>query len=467
MEAEEDVARKFLEEGISAARAGHPLEARRLLTRVIQEAPTHRLAARAWLWLSATYTDPDDRRECLEHALAIDPTDPAAQRGLALLSGKARPAPRAHPESGDEVERYWGHPEQQAAPTEGRPVPRPVECWGCGGQMVYSPKASALVCTFCGRTRVPREPRGQAEAPLFALHLPLAAAHQVTMTERVLTCTECGAQATMPAGTLTTECPFCATPYVLEAAKPQVVVRPHGVIPFRIPQEKARQRLHAWLGRGWFRPDDLLRRTRAEDPRGVYLPFWLFDGLGSTETLSLGSGGELPAMLPQGFEPSGVARDREEEALPYTRFYNDIPVPAGAALPRALAAQLQYDTQGIVPYALEYVAGWPAELPHQSLADASLEARETIAQHVRRAGLTQQAVHVALETYRLVLMPVWLTGYTYRGARHLVAVNGQTGQVVGEAPLDKVKVVLWGAIVALLLVLALILLRACAGRPAG
>ncbi|MBC7225504.1 MAG: hypothetical protein H5T59_14720, partial [Anaerolineae bacterium] len=139
----------------------------------------------------------------------------------------------------------------------------------------------------------------------------------------------------------------------------------------------------------------------------------------------------------------------------------------GAALPRDLAAQLEYDTQGIVPYALVYVAGWPAELPRRSLADASLEARETMVQRVRRASLTQEAVHVALETYRLVLMPVWVTGYTYRGARHLVAVNGQTGQVVGEAPVDRVKVVLWGSIVALLLVLFLILMRAWAGRLAG
>ncbi|MBC7224330.1 MAG: hypothetical protein H5T59_08690, partial [Anaerolineae bacterium] len=61
---EEGVARKFLEEGIAAAKTGHSLEARRLLARVIREVPAHPLAARAWLWLSTTYTDPDDQREC-------------------------------------------------------------------------------------------------------------------------------------------------------------------------------------------------------------------------------------------------------------------------------------------------------------------------------------------------------------------------------------------------------------------
>ncbi len=49
-----------------------------------------------------------------------------------------------------------------------------------------------------------------------------------------------------------------------------------------------------------------------------------------------------------------------------------------------------------------------------------------------------------ITSYRLVLLPVWLAGYRYRGQRHQVLVNGQTGAVAGEVPRGGVqKLLAW------------------------
>jgi hypothetical protein len=37
-------------------------------------------------------------------------------------------------------------------------------------------------------------------------------------------------------------------------------------------------------------------------------------------------------------------------------------------------------------------------------------------------------------SYKLLLLPVWTCGYTYRGELYRLVVNGQTGQVEGDVP---------------------------------
>jgi hypothetical protein len=39
-----------------------------------------------------------------------------------------------------------------------------------------------------------------------------------------------------------------------------------------------------------------------------------------------------------------------------------------------------------------------------------------------------------IESYRLVLLPVWITSYRYKKESFPVAVNGQTGKVAGHVP---------------------------------
>jgi tetratricopeptide (TPR) repeat protein len=71
-----------LEEGIAAARSGDLELARSLLTNLLLEDETNE---RAWLWLSGVVETLEERQECLENALAINPANQLARRGLARL----------------------------------------------------------------------------------------------------------------------------------------------------------------------------------------------------------------------------------------------------------------------------------------------------------------------------------------------------------------------------------------------
>ncbi|NLE76440.1 MAG: hypothetical protein GX605_06770 [Chloroflexi bacterium] len=223
--------------------------------------------------------------------------------------------------------------------------------------------------------------------------------------------------------------------------------------PFRLSQSEAQERLRAWLGRGWLRPDDLHRQTTHDPLHGVYLPCWLFDGHATTQQRAQAA--PNPILIHpsgQGLRPAGHAPVQRRHV------FDDVVVPAGHALPKELAAQLTVDARAIVPYAPEYLVGWPSELAQVSLADASLEARGQMAEEARSSarasdrsgnGNAEPSAAVSLETYRLVLMPVWIAAARYRGRRFQVLVHGQSGQVVGRAPTDWGKAALWAAVAAL------------------
>ncbi|RMD75716.1 MAG: hypothetical protein D6818_01280, partial [Bacteroidetes bacterium] len=58
------------------------------------------------------------------------------------------------------------------------------------------------------------------------------------------------------------------------------------------------------------------------------------------------------------------------------------------------------------------------------------------------------------QTFKLVVLPVWIASYEYKGKRYHFMINGQTGKVSGHKPLSWVKILIlvlaFAAILALL-----------------
>ena len=59
------------------------------------------------------------------------------------------------------------------------------------------------------------------------------------------------------------------------------------------------------------------------------------------------------------------------------------------------------------------------------------------------------------QTFKHVLLPVWLVGYRYGAKDYQVVVNGATGQVAGEYPKSRVKIAL--AVIAGLILLYILM----------
>src|SRR4030065_57901 len=76
---------QLIQDGIIAVKNGNLTLAKKLLN---QAALINSSDARIWIWLSATTDDMQERRDYLERAVALDPSNAAAKRGLCIITEK-------------------------------------------------------------------------------------------------------------------------------------------------------------------------------------------------------------------------------------------------------------------------------------------------------------------------------------------------------------------------------------------
>jgi DNA-directed RNA polymerase subunit RPC12/RpoP len=331
-------------------------------------------------------------------------------------------------------------------------------CAQCGAQLRYAPGQTRLTCDHCGHVQdIPSEaPRNRARA-LQELDLAkglrddLAGGDMVEI--RTTTCPSCGAQVEITGATHATECPFCATPVVLDTGTHRQI-KPQALVPFQLTEPQARKAMIAWMGSLWFAPGTLLEYARkGRALNGVYVPFWTFDA--DSDSHYTGERGEYYYETRIVNVRVNGKMERREERVRHTRWYptsghvsrdfDDVLVMASQSLPARLGNELTpWDLGALVPYSPDFLAGFQAEGYTVSLEAGHDQARarmENIIQSdVRRdIGGDEQRVHDidtdwSDETFKHILLPVWMAAYKYNGKSYRFMVNGQTGEVQGERP---------------------------------
>jgi hypothetical protein len=274
----------------------------------------------------------------------------------------------------------------------------------------------------------------------FVLALATAKGHTRPVAMQSFDCRGCGASFVRGPDVLSLTCPYCASAYVVELPQTRQVIPPEGVIPFVLTQAEAAAAFEQWLEAKGLRDE-----AQTTPPGGLYLPAWTFD-----------IGGEVQ-WRGQVTEHRQEGRRRHQwiSLTPvtggYPIFYNDVVVPASHTLPANLAQEVNsFRLDGLVPYDPGYLADWPAEIYQISVADASLVARQQAWEQAHRLVAARASAEIDLvkewtlssagivvEAFKLILLPIWVAHYRRRGEDYTAVINGQTGNVRGEAPRGK------------------------------
>jgi DNA-directed RNA polymerase subunit RPC12/RpoP len=424
-------------------RSGERAEGRRLLLQAVDNDRDH---SEAWLWLSATTDDPVEQRQYLDWAVAADPSNARARRGLAILTGQldVRQLAKANDPG----------PGAPQGPSEAE-VRRTYDCPQCGGRLRFDPERVDLVCVSCGHVEVIDEvPLVDGARPLdFAL--PTRSGHRWAETERVFACEQCGASTVLPVGQASTVCPFCGNAALVNAPEDRELLEPQGLAPMALEADDAAAAVQRWLGGHWWAPDDLGQMVRDRRLHPAYVPFWVFEASLTVHwraEVAEGDGGARRWVARTGERTSFFTRELQCGLRSLTD-----------AIWRRLPA---LELERLIVFKPEYLADWPTALYDRSLADASLLARERMvkaaATEARSRVDAGQAVRdlevtgsdFSGQAYRLVYWPLWVGSYQYRGRAYQVLVDGQTGRAAGELPRDRVKIGLAIALAGILLAIA-------------
>ncbi|MEI2610672.1 MAG: hypothetical protein V9G20_18755 [Candidatus Promineifilaceae bacterium] len=332
-------------------------------------------------------------------------------------------------------------------------------CPQCDGITGYNTEDGGLTCSFCGYHEAPQQKivgKG-AEEFEFKVETLQQASHGWGVDRKEIVCQRCAAHTIVAPDELTHTCPFCGSNQVIQQKAAQDVLRPRFLIPLQITAEQCAGQVRQWLGSSWMTPGSLRDLAKLAEFTPIYLPYWTFDAItradwkaevGHTRTYTTGSGKNRRTHT------QTVWRWESGQA---SLTIDDLCVPGTSRLSQILLNQLgNFDTHALAAYEPKFLAGMQAQAYDVPLEQGWERGREQMREKTKSACYSQASTQkirnfsmnldFSNESWRYILLPVYMAVYQYQEQTFQVMVNGQTGTVGGQRPVDWVKV--WLAMIA-------------------
>ena len=419
--------RAAFETGLDHLYQGNPMEALRHFRRAIEFQPDF---VDAHLWIAKTVEDEKIKRDYLGNVLAHAPNHLEATRLLMVLNGRLTAEEAARTINPNNA------PVAQNAESVGAKI-NALTCPQCGGHLTLNEQMGRVYCSSCGYSAPKPEGFVGEDSMLMALLERRAKPLTWNIGKRVFECRNCGAEHTLTAEKLSARCRFCDSQNVIVHDVAGSFEQPHGVLPFSVTADDARDLIDQHLKGVKERVNEFIfsgnKVAEISAVEGAYLPFWAFDvdvQLSRTRT-----------------NHSTVFKEFAPEQ--WLEMMPDMVICAVKSLPARLVDPMaNYDIGRAAPYQPNYLAKYPAQLYTIDFDKASYEARGRAMEQVRRRYRPQEertytdelgqerkeiirtSGHVQHMTLQLLLLPVWTATLTERdGDVRLALVNGQTGKV--------------------------------------
>lgn len=261
---------------------------------------------------------------------------------------------------------------------------------------------------------------------------------------RTYVCRSCAGEILADATTGATECPYCGNPVVM-TEQFAGNLKPDLVIPFKLDKKAAKEALKKHYSGKRLLPKVFKDENHIDEIKGVYVPFWLF---------------EADADAHIRYKATRV-RHWSDSNYNYTetRYYsvvrggnlgfNWVPVDGSTKMEDALMESIEpFDVSQAVDFNTAYLAGYLADkydvTAQQSEERANNRVRNTTESAfastvVGFSTVVPVATNIQLQNgkARYALYPVWLLNTTWKGKKYTFAMNGQTGKMAGDLPMDK------------------------------
>ncbi|MBU2975158.1 DNA helicase PriA [Zobellia sp. B3R18] len=342
-------------------------------------------------------------------------------------------------------------------------------CANCGAELKFKPGSHQLKCEYCGYEEFIERAKSSFEELELEHYLKVVGENAYTETIDVLHCKNCGANQRVEENYKSLKCIYCSEPLILEDIEKEGWIVPGALVPFQIDAKRAKSIFKTWVGKIWFAPNKLKRA--ALDPEGLhglYLPYWTFDA--DLHAKYQGQRGDYyyetqRVKTKNGTQTRQVRKTRWSSASGVVQgFVDDILINASEKKRRDIPAKIAFwNVKELVPFNSKYLSGFVTEKYTVSLKEghhSSFQKAKQIANTwIRKdiGGDTQRISHadikLANETFKHVLLPVYISSYRYNNKEYNFYINGQTGELSGTRPYS-----FWKIFFLILFVLAIIMI---------
>lgn len=344
-------------------------------------------------------------------------------------------------------------------------------CPNCGGNLKFDIQTQQLGCEHC-----------QTQLDPYSFDDKEKETHEQTEYDvTIFTCPQCGGEILSTDNSAAEFCSFCGASTILYSRLSKEK-RPNYIIPFQKTKEDCKKAYSDMMKQAIFAPDELKNPRHIDSFRGIYMPYWAFY-LTQEGTFSLN--GSRSKRRGDYIYTDHYALKGEIEA-----YYKGLSYDASSSFDDNISVQIApYDVKGMKSFTPGFLSGFYADTADVDSKNYEEDAKRTAFNNsigavyrefsgIEISPLTSPStLTTQVKEVDSAMFPVWFMSYRNGDRVAYATVNGQTGKVVTDLPIDTKKYTIGSLILAIpifillnifftvvpstLLVLAMILAAIC------
>lgn len=326
------------------------------------------------------------------------------------------------------------------------------KCPACGAKIAFNPKNQKWDCEYCGSKFTLDEMKKYNNASSEKANKKSTSSKKKLKDLDIYRCKNCGAEVMADDTTTATFCVYCGSTTILKD-KIEDGIAPSKLIPFKKVKEDAIESFKKLYKGRPLMPKLFNDPKNIEKITGVYIPFWAYD-LKASGDISFHA---EDVKTWSDYNYRYVKTDRYLSRRNGYMEFKQILVDGSSRFDDDMMDSLEpFEFNDLVDYNHAYLSGFLAE-KYDVNSDDAIEraknranntavdlAKESV--HHQRVSLATNSMEITKVDDDYILLPVWMVNVNYKEKKYTFAMNGQTGEIVGNIPLNIPKAIIMALI---------------------
>ena len=319
-----------------------------------------------------------------------------------------------------------------------------TKCPACNASISYNPKLKKFKCEYCGEEFTLEDIKKNADKK--------EKKEVVENNEDYVQfrCESCGAEVVTDSQTTATFCVYCGNTVVLKE-KVEGVFKPDYIIPFSKTREDAVEAFKMVTKGKPLTPKSFNSEKNIEKIRGVYIPFFMYDFLVNGDLSMKGTRVSTWTIGRTHYTKTDIFHMTRKGSMAFDK----VPSDASTRFDDDMMDSIEpFKYEELVPFEKAFLSGFLAERYDEKeelvLNKTGARAQKTTKDIMyadpkgySTKSISKESFTVEAQNKYYALLPVWMVNVKYNGKPYLFAMNGQTGEFIGNLPTDIGKVILY------------------------
>lgn len=315
------------------------------------------------------------------------------------------------------------------------------ECPNCGGNLKFNISLQQLACAYCNSQFDP-----------YSISKEKDAEEDSSYDVTAFICPQCGGEIYSTDNTAAGFCSFCGASTILTSRiqKKQI---PGYIIPFKKTKEDCKKAYSRMMKHAFFAPSELKDEKHIDSFRGIYMPYWIYDIIQQGPVRLRGK--------QENREGDYIVTKHYNFQMDLDFYYKGMSYDASSSFADNISKRIApFDVKNMKEFTPSLLSGFYADTADVESAvyeeEAKWDAKERIIAYIKKRmkgkgyeiqdddDKIEKMIHTSFDGKNSAMFPVWFLAYRNKDRVAYATVNGQTGKVVADLPVD-IKKYLFGS----------------------